>query len=429
MSKRLWSLGSVLLVFAIVIAGVAPAARAQDGPSGTLEIFSWWAGNEGPALEALIALYNEMYPDVEVINATVAGGSGVNARAVLKTRMEGGEPPDSFQVHAGQELIGTWVAADRMEDLTFLFEEEGWGDVFPEGLLDLLSTDEGIWSVPVNIHRSNVLWYNPAKLEEWGVAAPTTWDEFLAACPALQEAGVTPLVVGQAWTVNHLWESVALAVLGPEGWNGIWTGETDPLGEEFLAVWDTFGQILECSNIGEDSENLTWEQAIERVVDGTAAFNVMGDWAAGYMTTVLELVPGEGYGYSAAPGTDGVFMMLSDSFGLPVDVPNREATLAWLRLLGSVEGQDAFNPLKGSIPARIDADVTNTELYNPYLQDAAADWASDTIVGSLAHGAAANERFMNDFNTVMELYLASGEPEAAAAEFIAVCEGSGACGG
>ncbi|MCQ3932393.1 MAG: carbohydrate ABC transporter substrate-binding protein [Chloroflexi bacterium] len=429
MSKRLLSLCSLVIVFAVVVGSFAPTARAQDDLSGSLEIFSWWAGNEGPALEALLALYNEQHPGVEVINATVAGGSGVNARAVLKTRMEGGEPPDSFQVHAGQELIGTWVAAERMEDLTFLFEEQGWFDVFPEGLIDLLSTEEGIWSVPVNIHRSNVLWYNPAKLEEWGVEVPATWDDFLASCPTLQDAGVTPLVVGEAWTVNHLWESVALGVLGAEGWNGIWTGETDLAGEEFLAVWDTFGKVLECSNFGEDNAGLPWEQAIDRVVDGAAAFNVMGDWAAGYMTTTRELVPGEGFGYAPAPGTDGVFMMLSDSFGLPVGAPNRDAAVAWLTLLGSKEGQDTFNPLKGSIPARTDGDVTNTELYNTYLQSAAADWAVDTIVGSLVHGAAANENFAGNFGSVVDLYTTSGAPEAASAEFIALCESSGACGG
>jgi glucose/mannose transport system substrate-binding protein len=58
------------------------------------------------------------------VNSTVTGGSGVNARAVLKTRMLGGDPPDSFQVHAGQELIGTWLVANRMEDLSDLFKSE-----------------------------------------------------------------------------------------------------------------------------------------------------------------------------------------------------------------------------------------------------------------------------------------------------------------
>ena len=427
MKKRFVSLfvASLMIVALILPLG----ASAQDESlSGELEIFSWWAGDEGPALEALIALYSEMYPNVEVINATVTGGSGVNAKAVLKTRMLGGDPPDSFQVHAGQELIGTWVVADRMEDLTFLFEEEGWFDAFPAGLIDLLSYEGGVYSVPVNIHRSNIMWYAPSNLEMWGVEAPATWDDFFAICPTLQEAGVTPLVVGEAWTVNHLWESVALGVLGADGWNALWSGELDPGGMEMVAVWETFGQVLECSNVGEDSASLSWQQATDRVVNGEAAFNIMGDWAAGYMTTTLELEPGVGYGWAASPDTGGVFMALSDSFGLPADAPNRDNVIAWLRLLGSVEGQDAFNPLKGSIPANINADTGNTELYNAYLQSAAGDWAMDTVVGSYAHGAAANERFMNDFNQVMEIYLASGSAEAAAAALQAVCLQSAACG-
>lgn len=422
---------SLFIAAIMMVAVIAPlGANAQDSDlTGQLEIFSWWAGDEGPALEALLALYSEQHPGVEVINAAVTGGAGTNARAVLKTRMLGGQPPDSFQVHAGQELIGTWVVANRMEDLTFLYEEQGWYDVFPADLIDLLSYEGGIYTVPVNIHRSNVLWYSPANLEAWGITAPTTWDEFLAVCPAIQEQGVIPLSIGEAWTVNHLWESVALGVLGVDGWNGLWSGDLDPAGEEMAAVWDTFGSILDCSNFDDDAASLSWQQATDLVVSGDAAFNVMGDWAAGYMTAVLELVPGEDYGWAAAPGTDGVFMMLSDSFGLPIGAPNRDNVIAWLELLGSVEGQDAFNSLKGSVPARIDANVGDTELYNAYLQSAAGDWASNSIVGSLVHGVVANERFMNDFSAAMEIYTTSRDAQAAAAATYAVCAQTGACGG
>lgn len=419
---------STLVAVMMVAALFVPFTARAQSLSGEMEIFSWWSGDEGPALEALIALYNSKYPDVEVINAAVTGGSGVNARAVLKTRMLGGDPPDTFQVHAGQELTGTWVVAERMEDLTFLFEEEGWFDTFPEGLIDLLSYEGGVYSVPVNIHRSNVMWYNPAKLAEWGIEAPATWDDFLAVCPTIQEAGVTPLVVGEAWTVNHLWESVALSVLGADGWNAFWAGELDPTGDEMQAVWNTFGSVLDCSNIAEDAASLSWQQATDRIIEGTAAFNVMGDWAAGYMVTTKGLVPGEGFGWQASPGTQGVFLMLSDSFGLPVGVANRDNVIEWLRLLGSVEGQDAFNPLKGSIPARIDADTGNADLYNAYSQSAAADWAMDTVVGSLVHGAAANERFGNDFNSVMEIFLASRDAAATTTALGVICIQSGACG-
>jgi glucose/mannose transport system substrate-binding protein len=391
------------------------ALKEKSSPStpkaeSELEIFSWWAGDEGPALQALIDIYKKKYPDVKVINATVTGGSGVNAKAVLKTRMLGGEPPDSFQVHAGQELIGTWVKADRMEDLTPLFKEQGWMNVFPEGLVKLIGTDKGIWSVPVNIHRSNMMWYVPANLEKWGVKAPPkTWKEFLAIAPKLKAKGVVPLALAQNWTVNHLWESVALATLGPDNWDALWTGNLKFDSPEGIKAWKLLGQILKFTNT--DASSLSWQQATDMVIDGRAAFNIMGDWAAGYMTTTKKLVPKEGYGWAVSPGTEGVFMFLADSFGLPKNAPHRDNAIAWLKILGSKEGSDTFNPLKGSISARKDSDLSK---YNDYLKSAAADFRKDRVVGSLAHGVAANETFMGGFASVMEMFLKSKNAEAAA---------------
>ena len=412
-------LKTMALVGALV--GILGLAGFAD-LTGELEIFSWWAGDEGPALEALISLYNGMYPDVDVINATVTGGSGVNAQAVLKTRMLGGDVPDSFQIHAGQELIGTWVIADRMEDLTFLYEEQGWFDLFPSDLIGLLKTEDGIWSVPVNIHRSNVNWYIPANLESWGVEVPASWDEFLAIAPSLEAQGIVPLSLSENWTVNHLWESVALDVLGAEKFSKLWDGTLAFNSADGVAVWAMFDQILEYTNA--DASSLSWQQATDMVVNGQAAFNIMGDWAAGYLTTTLGLVPATDYGWAASPGTDGVFMALSDSFGLPKGAPNRDNVVAWLALLGSKEGQDAFNPIKGSVAARTDSDLTK---YNVYGQSAAADWKKDTIVGSLVHGFVANDGFKNEFATVMEIFLASRDPVQAAnaAQAIALQNGIG----
>ncbi len=402
----------------VLIAALLSVSQAQR-----LEIFSWWAGDEGPALEALIDLYKEQNAGTDVVNATVTGGSGVNARAVLKTRMLGGDPPDSFQVHAGQELIGTWVAAERMDDLSSLFEEQGWNEAFPETLLNLISTDDGTWSVPVNVHRSNVMWFVPAKLEEWGVSAPTSWDEFLEMCPTLQEQGVTPLVVAEPWTQQHLWESVALAVLGPDNYEALWSGELAFDSDEATAVWDTFGQIMDCTN--DDAAGLSWQQATDRVVNGEAAFNVMGDWAAGYMTTTLGLEPETGFGWSASPGTDGNFILLADSFGLPVGAPDADQATAWLKLVGSKEGQDLFNPLKGSISPRLDSDPS---VYSAYSKSAYEDYTNDRQVGSLVHGAVANETFMSEFANVLEGYLSSGDAAqaGAAAQELATRTGVGA---
>jgi glucose/mannose transport system substrate-binding protein len=84
---------------------------------------------------------------------------------------------------------------------------------------------------------------------------------------------------------------------------------------------------------------------------------------------------------------------LSDTFGLPKGAPNPDAVTCWLRLVGSKEGQEAFNPLKGSVCARTDCDAS---LFNPYLQSAISDWKADTIVPSLAHGAAASQGWVTE---------------------------------
>jgi glucose/mannose transport system substrate-binding protein len=91
----------------------APAESAltpEGAADGKLEVFSWWtSGGEAAALDALFEAYSASNPDVEIINATVAGGGGSAARGVLQTRLAGGDPPDTWQVHPGFELLGQYV--------------------------------------------------------------------------------------------------------------------------------------------------------------------------------------------------------------------------------------------------------------------------------------------------------------------------------
>ncbi len=95
-------------------------------------------------------------------------------------------------------------------------------------------------------------------------------------------------------------------------------------------------------------------------------------------------------------------MIVSDTFGLPKGVPNKENALRWLKLVGSVEGQDLFNPLKGSIPARVDADKSK---YDVYLQWAMADFGVKALSPSIAHGSAAPESFATMLNDILNRFV------------------------
>jgi len=417
MSKKIGlSFIAVLLFTAIMLTACGGQAENQ------VEVFSWWTGGgEAAGLEAMIEVFNAQYPDIEFINAAVAGGAGTNARAVLATRLQSGDPPDSWQGHAGQELIGTYVAGGQIQALNDLYDAQGWLDVMPETLIPLISQDGNIYSVPVNIHRANVLWYNPTILADNGVEVPTTIDEWIAAMETLDAAGVTPLALGEQWTQMHLLETVLLGTLGSDGYDGLWTGETDWASAEVTTALENFTTILGYTN--SDAASLTWQDASQLVVNGDAAFNVMGDWAEGYFRE-LGMTPMEDYGWTPVPGSDGIFQFLSDSFTLAVGAPHPQGAEAWLTIAGSKEGQEAFNPVKGSICARTDCDPN---LFGVYLQSAMDDWSTDVVSGSLTHGVVANDSWKTEIDTALGLFMTSMDVSTFQSALVDACVSSGPC--
>jgi glucose/mannose transport system substrate-binding protein len=416
--------GTVAAGSLLAACGGATPAPGAGGAAGTgkLEIFSWWTnGGEVEGLNAIYDIYKKKYPGVEIINAAIAGGSGAggNAKAVLKTRMLGGDPPDSFQVHLGRELIDTHVVANRMEPLTDLFKAEGWNEAFPAGVIELAG-DKGVpFSVPVNIHRSNVMWYNKKLFADAGVdKAPTTWDEYWAAAEKCKAKGIAMCTMAGsgAGFSAHEFENILLAVLGADKYAGLFTGATS---------WGDPGVKTSLENLNKmidyavpNYAALQWGDTDPLLVEGKAATHIMGDWMNGYYKSKKFT----DWGWVPAPGTAGTFLALSDSFGLPKGAKNRANVENFLKVCGSKEGQDAFNPLKGSIPARKDADLSK---YDDYQKQAISDFASNKIVGSIVHGAAAKESFVNDFNNTVAEFVTKRDVNAASAKLLEVATAAG----
>ena len=388
-----------------------------------VEVFSWWTtGGEAAGLQKLMDQFNTANPKYEVYNAAVAGGAGSNAKAVLKTRMLGGDPPDSFQVHMGHELIDTWVTTGYMVQLDDVYSKYGFNDVFPQGVLDIVSYNGHPWSVPVNIHRADVLWYNKSVLSANGIdaASLSTFDGWKTAADKLKAAGITPLALGDngPWAAVHLFEVVAIGTLGADKYKGLWTGSTDWAGADVTAVLNNFKMML--GYINSDHAALSWDQANQLVIDGKAAMTIMGDWVDGdYIAKKFT-----GYGWTSPPGTKGIYDALSDTFGLPKGAKHADATKMFLGVLGSKQGQEAFNILKGSICARKDCDYSK---FDAYLQSSAADWKTDAIVPSLAHGAAAKEGWLTSITDVIAKFVTSLDVATAQSGLAQACKDASVC--
>ncbi len=95
-----------------------------------------------------------------------------------------------------------------------------------------------------------------------------------------------------------------------------------------------------------------------------------------------------------------------------------------MKVAGSKAGQEAFNPVKGSICARTDCDAS---LFGVYLQSAMDDWASNIVSGSLTHGVVANDSWKSEIDTALGLFVADPDVTTFQAALVAACVASGPC--
>jgi glucose/mannose transport system substrate-binding protein len=384
-----WS-KTVAVMGAVGLLAVSACGNSSDSGSGNsaskdVTVFTWWAdGGEKAGLDGLVSVFGTKCKDHKFVNSAVAGGAGANAKQVLANDLAAKKPPSTFQAHAGAEL-GDYIKNGQVDDVTDLYKQFGLDKAFPQSLLDNLTVDGKIYSVPANVHRANVVWANPTVLKKANIdaaTAPATVDAWIADMDKLKAAGVKyPLAVSKGFAEEMVMEAVLLAELGADKFVGLWNGKTDMAGADVTAALEKFKKVLSFGNV--DREAIDWPDALGYLNKGQAGYQLMGDWVAAQELSLK--VPETSYTYWPAPGTAGNFQFLADSFTLPTGGQDPEGAKCWLDVVGSADGQKAFNTKKGSIPARSDAAPAD---YPKYQQSAMADWKKDKIVPSCAHGAA-----------------------------------------
>ena len=329
----------------------ATAANATD-----LEVTHWWtSGGEAAAVAEFAKAFDAT--GNKWVDGAIAG-SGGTARPIMISRITGGDPMGATQFNHGRQAEEL-VEAGLMRDLTDIAEEGNWKEVIhPSSLLDSCTLDGRIFCVPVNIHSQQWLWLNNKVFEDNGLAVPTNWDEYAAAAPKLEEAGIVPLAMGQQpWQTTLAFQVLLTALAGPEAYTKIF-GEKDAelaASEELAKV---FQAAATARDMSKDSNVQGWNDATTMVITGKAAGQIMGDWAQGEFQ-VANQVAGKDYTCLPGLGVNEVIMTGGDAFYFPkVDDPAiTEAQGELAKVMLSPETQVAFNLKKGSLPVRGDVDL------------------------------------------------------------------------
>jgi len=265
--------------------------------------------------------------------------------------MTGVEPP------AWQQLID----AGLIKDLT----GEPYLDNYDEAAVASGSYNDSVYSVALGRTTYSGMFVNDDLLAEVGVETPTTFDELVAACATVEEAGFKCMISGgqDGWPV-FVGSYGLLGALYPDQEalaEGLWTGDNAWNDEQGLELFDRYATYA--SMLDAESAGLTGDSAAQRFTVGDVAFGPSGGWNAG---TIEQAEIDFAWSYVPFPGSDDaadnqtLFGKIDMSLAVAEETPVPDLASAYLAAFSEPDNYNAFANATGYIPTQPTAELDNT---------------------------------------------------------------------
>ena len=344
---RVWLLAAA----AMLLSHRVPAQDAQ--------VMHWWtSGGESRAVAVFAKEYDKR--GGKWIDGASVGPQAEHA-AVLNA-IAGGNPPAAFQWNIGV-AVRQLAEQGLLANLDDLARTGDWNRHLPPLLVKNITVDGHVIAVPVNLHGANWMFYSTKVFSDLNMTPPKTWEEFLAEAGKIKAAGYLPIATGgNAQQTGWLFYTMLAGVGGKEVYRKVFVDhDAAAAGSEGVRhAFETMGKIRQYADAG--GANRKWNDTLALVETNKAAFMIAGDWAKGDFSAA-GMTPGKEYGCTLAPGTQDAYVMTVDVFAFPkVKNPDQVAAQRKLaELMMDPAVQVEFNKYKGSLPARLDADVESLD--------------------------------------------------------------------
>jgi ABC-type glycerol-3-phosphate transport system substrate-binding protein len=297
-----------------------------------------------PYFRELISDYNQSHDDVRVV---------LDSSANLQAGFLRGNPPDLGLLNYNMEMA-RFMERGALSDLSDLPEADR---ILPEvqELVDQYATYPGRTSVlPYSVMAASVI-YNKTIFEEQGLEVPTTYDELIAVCDTLADAGVTPFygTFKDPWTVAQGWFDYTVGgevdvagffeELKSQG-TDVGPGSPVSFEKDFAEPVDRMQQLIDGYTNG-DAASKGYGDGNLAFAQGEAAMYLQGPWAFG---EIAKTDPNLDLGTFPLPMTDDpddlqVRVNIDLAAWIPEDSRHKGAAREFLSFLFEKDVMDAYN--------------------------------------------------------------------------------------
>lgn len=319
-------------------------SASSDLPYAGQEISILWVSNS--SMDGINALIEAAEAELGLtVNLEQVPG-GEDGDNVVKTRLASGDMADLLSYNCGA-LLASLNPEEYFEDIT-----ADYADQLDENFVNAASVNGVLYGIPAEASQAGAVLYNLDMYEEYGLEIPKTWDEFLANCEVLKEAGETAVLGTDAdsWTsqVTYLGDHYNVLASDPNFAEDFEAGTTKYASSE--AGLESFQKIADIiPYMNEDHMATTYDDGCDIMMEDGAAHWIILTSA---LSNMYELY-GEDVnklGCFAVPGNDaencGLTVWEPNAIYMNKNTENAEAVKAFMDFYISTEGLDAFTSAK-----------------------------------------------------------------------------------
>jgi multiple sugar transport system substrate-binding protein len=332
------------------VKGSPEAVDAALKKGGTITFWTWTDA------KAQVKAFEKEYPNVKVklVNAGTAGDEYTKLQNAIKA---GSGAPDVAQIE--YNALPQFAMPGHLVDLR-KYGFDALAEDYTPSSWESAHVGDGLFGLPQD-GGPMVMYYNKKLFDKHDIAAPTTWDEYLAAARKLKQADPKIYITTDTGDANHLLGMIWQAGGRPFHVDGdkVSINFNDEGTQKFTAIWN---QLLQGDMLAPYAD---WtEQWFNALQDDTVATMVFGGWMSGVFAGLKK---GKGdWRVAPMPTYDGGQPVSAQHGGSSEAVlkqsENPELAAGFLRWLNHEQGATLFAK-QGGLPA------TNRDLNAPGFLD------------------------------------------------------------
>ena len=412
---------AMLLVLVMVLSLGSVVAFADN--SVTLNVVTSYGGDDGNRknFENAVKAYEE-----STGNKVNDGSATSNEewKAKVLTDFETGSEPDVLFYFTNADAE-PFISAGKVVSIDEIRAEYPDYASNMKGSMMAVAADGKHYSVPSSGYWEN-MFVNKAVLADCGVEVPGpdyTWDQFLADCEIIKEAGYTPIACSLVEVPHYWFEFMVMNNGTVENHLDVPAAADDASAAKWAAGLNDIKALYEAGYFPANTLTASDAETVELFNAGEAAYLIDGSWKVGYFTENAEnledfaiaYVPGKGE-RSASEAIGGISMGYFITRKAWDDPAKREAAVEFVSQLTSDETLSTF------VTTEVTALVSGAKPagLNPLQQSAADANANITAIAGAVQDLLTAEARGDLFANVQNIVTGKMSAEDAIASAIAL---------